>query len=97
MANWDKYTKKSIEAVNNAVALGKNNKNQMITTLHLLRVLLEEDGLNYQILKNAKIDVEKIKSELDKEIEKLPKVSGSVSEYLSSDFASVVDFSEILI
>ena len=97
MANWDKYTKKSIEAVNNAVTLGKNNKNQMITSLHLLRALLEEDGLNYQILKNAKIDVEKIKNEIDKEISKLPKVSGTINEYLSADVASVLDFSEILI
>ncbi|MCL5978684.1 MAG: ATP-dependent chaperone ClpB [Nitrospirae bacterium] len=74
----DKLTVKSQEALQEAQRIAENKGNQQLETEHLLYALLEdEEGIAYQILKRLGVDISALKADIDKEIEKFPKVSGA--------------------
>ena len=83
--NFEKFTKKSIEAIQSAQYLAEQNRNPQIEQIHLLAALLQqEDGLAAQLLKNAGITVESLIAACNGEIQKLPSVSGGAGQlYLS--------------
>src|SRR5208282_2910701 len=64
---WDKFTVKAQEAVQRANELASEHGNPELVPLHLLAALVEKIGIGPQ----------SVLSDLYKEIEKLPKVSGS--------------------
>ncbi len=71
----DKFTIKSQEAVEKAQQLAQKKGNQQVDAEHLLYVLIEE-GIALEILKKLGIDIKTLKTQVEKEIEKLPKVLG---------------------
>ncbi|MBI5212354.1 MAG: AAA family ATPase, partial [Nitrospirae bacterium] len=74
----DKLTVKSQEALQEAQRIAENKGNQQLETEHLLYALLEnEEGIAYQILKRLGVDINALKADINKEIEKFPKVSGA--------------------
>jgi ATP-dependent Clp protease ATP-binding subunit ClpB len=74
----DRLTVKSQEALQEAQRLAEKRGNQQMDVEHLLYALLQdEEGIAYQILKRLGLDINLLRSELDKEIEKFPKVSGA--------------------
>ncbi|MDI6729009.1 MAG: ATP-dependent chaperone ClpB [Thermodesulfovibrionales bacterium] len=74
----DKLTLKSQEALQEAQRIAEVKGNQQLDVEHLLYALLEdEDGIAYQILKRLNVDINSLKADVDKEIEKFPKVSGA--------------------
>ncbi|MDI6801590.1 MAG: ATP-dependent chaperone ClpB [Thermodesulfovibrionales bacterium] len=74
----DRLTVKSQEALQESQRLAEKKGNQQMDVEHLLYALLEdEEGIAYQILKRLGADINSLRSELDKEIEKFPKVSGA--------------------
>ncbi len=76
--NPDKLTIKSREALGEAQALAERKGNQELRPEHLLlALLLEEEGVAAQILRKLDADPERIKEELQKEIDRYPKVSGA--------------------
>ena len=92
--NAQNFTQKSIEAINGAQMIAKQNANQQLTDAHLLLSLLEEsDGLCSELVKNCGADPTRLKDEVSKHINTLPKVSGAsnVSVYLSSAAEAVFD------
>ena len=92
--NANNLTQKSIEAINTATKLAKENGNQQINSLHLLRALLSsEQELIIKLINKCGANATKIIAELDGEISRLPKVSGG-EQYLSSDLSTVISTAE---
>ncbi|MBO5926991.1 MAG: ATP-dependent chaperone ClpB [Clostridia bacterium] len=88
--NIENLTQKSIEALNLATTTAKEYGNQQITGLHLLKALLsDENGLIVNLLNASEKDASLLLKETEKQISKLPKVSGG-QEYLSADLSEVL-------
>ncbi|MCQ2432206.1 MAG: AAA family ATPase, partial [Clostridia bacterium] len=98
--NLQKFTQKSIEAVQNAQSLTINNSNQQMEQIHLCAALLADaEGLAQQLLRKAGADVPGLLSALSAAIGKLPKVSGGVPAdkiYISRDVEQALTEAETL-
>ena len=76
--NAQKFTMKSLEAIQRAQALAVEYANPQIEQCHLLYALLEgQDGLNAQLFKQMGIQAGDVLSDAKREMERLPKVTGS--------------------
>jgi ATP-dependent Clp protease ATP-binding subunit ClpB len=75
---WEKFTVKAQEAVQRANELASEHGNPELAPLHLLAALVEDkEGIVAPVLEKIGIGPQAVLSDLYKEIEKLPKVSGS--------------------
>ncbi len=75
---WEKFTVKAQEAVQRANELASEHGNPELMPLHLLAALVEDrEGIVTPVLEKIGIGPQAVLSDLYKEIEKLPKVSGS--------------------
>jgi ATP-dependent Clp protease ATP-binding subunit ClpB len=75
---WDKFTVKAQEAMQRANDLASEHGNPELAPLHLLAALVEDrEGIVAPVLEKIGIGPQAVLSDLYKEIEKLPKVSGS--------------------
>jgi ATP-dependent Clp protease ATP-binding subunit ClpB len=75
---WDKFTVKAQEAVQRANELASEHGNPELAPLHLLAALVEDkEGIVAPVLEKIGIGPQSVLSDVYKEIEKLPKVSGS--------------------
>jgi ATP-dependent Clp protease ATP-binding subunit ClpB len=76
--NFNKFTIKSQEAVQNAHEIASSYHNQLIEPEHLLAALVQDsDGTVVPILQKCGANVSFIKIKLNEVIERLPKVSGA--------------------
>ena len=93
MIQFDKFTIKAQEAIANAQKIATERNNQNVEAEHLLQVLLEqEDGIVVLILQKMGILIEDLKVNLEKLINKIPKVYGAeVGSYISSALRKVID------
>ncbi|MGD0506452.1 MAG: ATP-dependent chaperone ClpB [Terriglobales bacterium] len=74
---WDKFTVKAQEAVQRANELASEHGNPELAPLHLLAALVEDkEGIVAPVLEKIGIGPQAVLSDVYKEIEKLPKVSG---------------------
>src|SRR3954463_5269034 len=82
--NFNNFTIKAQEAVQQASAITEGNQQQAIETAHLLKGLLtvDENVVSY-VLKKLNVNLNNLNLQLDSQIAKFPKVSGS-NGYLSS-------------
>jgi ATP-dependent Clp protease ATP-binding subunit ClpB len=82
--NFNNFTIKAQEAVQQASEIAQGNQQQAIETAHLLKGLLtvDENVVSY-VLKKLNVNLNTLNFDLDAQIAKFPKVSGSNS-YLSS-------------
>src|SRR6202166_1305920 len=75
---WDKFTVKAQEAMQRANELASEHGNPELAPLHLQAALVEDkEGIVAPVLEKIGIGPQAVLSDLYKEIEKLPKVSGS--------------------
>ncbi len=75
---WDKFTVKAQEAVQRANELASEHGNPELVPVHLLAALVEDrEGIVPPVLEKIGIGPQAVLSDVYKEIEKLPKVSGS--------------------
>ncbi len=75
---FDKFTIKSQEAVQAAQTIASRNGNQELMPEHLLSAMLEDsEGVATQVLEKLGADVGSIRQELERELDRLPKVTGS--------------------
>ncbi|MCD8053467.1 MAG: ATP-dependent chaperone ClpB [Lachnospiraceae bacterium] len=83
--NAQKFTQKSLEAIQEAQNVAIRNQNSQIEEMHLLSALLtQEDGLIPQLFTRMTIDPREVLSRVDSLIASYPKVSGdSANLYLS--------------
>ena len=76
--NFNQYTKKSLEAVQSAQNIARENNHQQMEQVHLLLALLtQEGGLAPQLLKKMGITTESLEAAAKQELQKLPRVTGS--------------------
>jgi ATP-dependent Clp protease ATP-binding subunit ClpB len=78
---WDKFTVKAQEAVQRANELASEHGNPELQPLHILAALLEDkEGIVPPVLEKIGIGPQAVLSEIYKELEKLPKVSGASAQ-----------------
>jgi ATP-dependent Clp protease ATP-binding subunit ClpB len=89
----DRFTIKTQEALQSAQALAAEMGNQEIASEHVLLTLLEQpEGIVPPILQKLGVQPQAVAGELRREIERLPKVSGtSTGEYLSQRLKRSLD------
>ncbi|MDD7313132.1 MAG: ATP-dependent chaperone ClpB [bacterium] len=90
--DFERLTSKSKEVVEAVVNLAAANKNQYITPLHLLKVLLDgKHELILDLLLKSGGSITQIRDAVENAFEKLPKVGGSsVQTLMSQEFTSVM-------
>ena len=95
--NAQKFTQKSMEAIQAAQSIALEYQNMQIEQAHLLYALLDqEEGLIGELMR--KMNVQGLKEAAQREIERLPKVSGSGREpgkvYISVDVEQALNEAE---
>jgi len=82
--NFNNFTIKAQEAIQQASEIAQGNQQQAIETAHLLKGLLtvDENVVSY-VLKKLNVNLNNLNQQLDEQIGRFPKVSGS-NGYLSS-------------
>ncbi|MDO5713505.1 MAG: ATP-dependent chaperone ClpB [Tissierellia bacterium] len=89
--NLEKFTQKSLEAIQNAQNTAMNYGNPQVDEIHLHKSLLEDaNGLIPRILSYMNVSVDLILSDVLRVIEKMPKQKGG-STYPSSDFTKILE------
>ena len=93
--NINKFTQKSMEAVQNCEKLAYEYGNQQIDQPHLLYSLLTlDDSLIMKLITKMGIQGDMFKNEAKQAIEKLTKVSGGGQLYISNDLNKVLNNAE---
>ena len=90
--NFEKFTEKSLFAIEDAKKIALENGNQQITEGHILSALLSDnDGLIPEVLAGGDnaIDLVSLKAEVDKIIGTYPKISNVNGLYLSGSLENV--------
>ena len=89
--NINKFTQKSMEAVNEAQSVATRYSNQQIDEEHLLFALINlDDSLIKKLLERMDIAVQVMLQDLINLITLLPKVSGNVQNYVSASLNKVL-------
>lgn len=92
--NMQKFTQKSLEAIQSAQQISIENSNQQLEQQHLLLALIEQRSLILQLLIKMGIEGTQIEADVKELVDKLPKVTGIAREadkiYISSDVDSVL-------
>ena len=92
--NTQNFTQKTIEAIQNAQNIARENENQALVPEHLLYSLIDQDGgLIPSILGKTGADCNNLLAELDSYISTLPKVSGG-EMYLAPETDLVIRAAE---
>ena len=79
MIDPNKFTEMARGALPAAQAIARRKQNNEVDTLHLLAALVEQErGIVQSVLQKLDITTSAIALSIDRELEKLPKVSGSV-------------------
>ena len=93
--NTQKFTQKSLEAVQQAQSLAIQHKNTQIDQQHLLYALLSQsDGLIPQMLVKMNVSINGLLNDTEREINNLPYGSGSGQMYLSGELNMALEEAE---
>ena len=93
--NIQKFTQKSMEAVNGTEKLAYDYGNQEIEQEHLLVSLLnQEDGLIPKLIEKMEIDLQYFRNDAIQMLEKLTKVSGAGQVYVGKNLNEVLIHAE---
>ncbi len=74
--NLNQFTQKSVESIQNAQSIAISHENQQVDQQHLLLALMDQDLIKGLITRMG-IDVDAFAEAVEKEVESLPRVSGS--------------------
>ncbi|MBQ2643250.1 MAG: ATP-dependent chaperone ClpB [Eubacterium sp.] len=92
--NINKFTQKSIEAIQNCTKYAEEYGNQQMEQEHLLYALLQiDDSLIAKLIERMEIDVNYFKNRVEEAISKLPKVNGG-DKYMSQALNNVLTHGE---
>ena len=90
--NPNQFTEKAWEAIARTPDLVKQGRQQQIESEHLMKALLEQEGLVASILNKAGIQVQRWRDRTEEFIARQPKVSGSSdSVYLGRSLDTLLD------
>lgn len=92
----NKMTERTQQAIIGGQELAKDRGNPELTELHLLKTLMEQDeSLLIRILSESDKPMNQFDIELNRELDRLPEVSGSVSQvYMSSSLQGILTAAE---
>ncbi|NES82811.1 MAG: ATP-dependent chaperone ClpB [Moorea sp. SIO1G6] len=94
-SNPNQFTEKAWEAIAQTQDVAKAGRQQQIETEHLMKAMLDQDGLATSILNKAEVSVQRVREATESFIKKQPKVSGnSDSVYLGRSMNSLLDRAE---
>ena len=92
MIRFDKLTVKAQEALQAAQEMGGRSGQQQIEPLHILWALLAQgDGVVPPLLEKLGVSPASLAGEVEKQIERLPKISGVSEQYLSKSSNEVLE------
>ncbi len=90
--NWEKLTIKAQEAIAEAQKKAESSNHQMIEGEHLLYSLLtQKEGVVRPVLDKLGASADAIISELDKEMQRMPRVEGGAQVYISPRLKQILD------
>jgi len=90
--NPNQFTEKAWEAIARTQELVKQAQHQQIESEHLMKALLEQDGLASSVFNKLNLNVQQVRERTDEFIRKQPKVSGSsTSMYLGRSLDALLD------
>ncbi|MBX9257686.1 ATP-dependent chaperone ClpB [Desmonostoc muscorum CCALA 125] len=90
--NPNQFTEKAWEAIAHTPDIVKQYQQQQIESEHLMKALLEQDGLTSSVLTKASVNLQKLRDRTDNFIQRQPKVSGnSTSVYLGRSLDTLLD------
>ncbi|MCQ2600402.1 MAG: ATP-dependent chaperone ClpB [Treponema sp.] len=93
--NYEKFTIKAQEALQEASSIASKNDHSEITTLHMLISLLQQqDGIVPPIVENIGVNVSQFIKKAQEELKSIPKVTGNIQLTLSSMLAKVLSKAE---
>jgi ATP-dependent Clp protease ATP-binding subunit ClpB len=93
--NPNQFTEKAWEAIARTPEVVKQAQQQQIETEHLLKALLEQEGLAVSVLNKLGMNVQRVRDRLDDYINRQPKVSGSnQSVYFGRSADTLLDRAE---
>ena len=83
--NPQKLTENALLALQNAQSMAKERSHNQLTPLHLMLAALQDEGVATRALERAGFEVSSVRSTLERELNKLPRVQGVDELYLSSE------------
>ncbi len=91
--NFDQFNEKSKLIINESQKKAIQNNHQQIMTEHLLSVLISNsDDYIYEILKKCKCDVNSLLNDINKNLEKIPKITGdNINIFFSDKLISILE------
>jgi ATP-dependent Clp protease ATP-binding subunit ClpB len=90
--NPNQFTERAWEAIAHTPDIAKQYQQQQLETEHLMKALLEQDGLSNAIFTKAGANLQKVRDYTDQFILRQPKVSGtSSSVYLGRSLDTLLD------
>ncbi|MEH2422677.1 MAG: ATP-dependent chaperone ClpB [Nostoc sp.] len=90
--NPNQFTEKAWEAIAHTPDIVKQYQQQQIESEHLMKALLEQDGLANVILTKAGVNLQKLRDRTEQFFQRQPKVSGtSSSVYLGRSLDTLLD------
>ncbi|WP_353931672.1 ATP-dependent chaperone ClpB [Okeanomitos corallinicola TIOX110] len=93
--NPNQFTEKAWEAIAHTPDIAKQYQQQQLESEHLMKALLEQDGLSNAIFTKASANIQKVRDYTDQFITRQPKVSGSsTSVYLGRSLDTLLDRAE---
>lgn len=93
-SNPNQFTEKAWEAIARTPDILKAAQHQYVESEHLMKSLLEQDGLVSSIFNKAGVNVQRVREYTDDFIRRQPKVSGSSGVYWSRSVDSLLDRAE---
>ena len=89
--NINKFTQKSLEAVQNIEKIAYEYANQQLMQEHLLLALVDLDNsLIVSLLERMNINIDDFRKDVVEALNKLPKVSGNANVYMSAELNKVL-------
>ena len=93
--NFNKFTIKSQEAVQNAQEIASSYGNQSIEPEHLLAALIQDSqGIVIPILQKLGTNVNYVKIKVNEIVEKLPKIQGTSQQHISGELQRIFDLAQ---
>ncbi|MFO3716157.1 ATP-dependent chaperone ClpB [Anaerococcus cruorum] len=93
--DYNKFTQKSLEAINNANSYAIKNSNPEVNEIHLNYALIENsDSIVAQIIKTMEVDFEAYRNEIREMMDRLPQASGGSDIYPTQTLSRILLKSE---
>src|ERR1700740_3601255 len=92
MLRFEKMTVKAQEALQSAQEVAASHENQQVEPLHLLAAMVAQtDGVVSPLLARLGIRSEALSQEIERQIERLPKVTGFGQQHLGRPLNDVLE------